>query len=253
MEIKKEENSIMKYSKKIRIKNKIIKKEDILQLSKIVEAEFSDDDYRHHFEIDFWDDSSITDGSSHIFNSDSFERKRAKRIYIEYYSNSLNKHIEITLYDSMYLDNSEITITSNEQLWYGAMITKFSDLLQNIEKQVVFASIVNSPFSIIITPTLGCILSYICVNVLSDIINGKGLVLSEITQTFIIVLVVATNFLLCVLAGKGLSRAFPTMDFCFGPDHMKAGLKTKKAASWCVATFAPSIILYLLEWLIAGK
>lgn len=240
----------MVYSKTIKINRKRITKDDVLQLSKIVETEFSDDDYRHNFCVDFWDDSSITDISSEIFNSAQFDRKRTKRIYIEYYSESLNNHIEITLYDSTYVNDSEIKISSKEQLWYDAMTAKFTDVLSSIEEQCILALLIESPAFWGIVPLAGAIFTYTSVSLISAIINSNGIVLPQWIQMIVVLFAFGINITLCFFGGKCLSQAFPAIEFCFGADHMNRGLKIRKAIIWLFLTITPSVVLYFLEKLL---
>lgn len=241
----------MKYSKTLKIKNKRIKKEDILYLSKIIEDEFPSDDSMLSFKINFWDDSSIADESSCIFSNSFFDRKRTKSISIECYDRSFNRRIQIELYDSTYIDNSKIEITSTEQLWHSSMIAKLEDFLRDLENQHVWAPLTNSSFLAFVILIVSAVLTYICTRPISSIINNHSIALSEPIQTLIIFFIFAVNLVLCVISAKYLYLAFPTIDFCFGPDHMNQSLKNRKAVTWCVATFLPSLLLYLLELLIS--
>lgn len=237
----------MKYSKRIPIRRKRIKEEDILQLAHIVESEFAEDDYKHHFVVDFWDDSSISDESSEIFKSVPFERKRANRVYIEYYNTSRNRHLEIELYDSTYLDGSEICITSNEQIWYESMITKFTDLLQSVENQSGFSVLFQSSAMPAICSAFGLFLTYLCAIRIANIIHENNIILAHSILFFISVLLLGINFALCFISGKCLDKAFPKVEFCFGPEHMNSGLKIRKAVIWCLLTFTPSLLSYLAD------
>ena len=91
----------IKYSKKIVIKRKILKEDDILRIAKLVHEQFQEGDYEEEYNILFDDQSSISSKNSiDVFRTDEFRRRRSERIWLMYRSKGLNNQIEIKLYMS---------------------------------------------------------------------------------------------------------------------------------------------------------
>lgn len=238
---------MMKYSKQIHINKKRIKKEDLLQISKIVMDEFSDEYSDRKFKVNFWDDSSITGDSEDVFNNSYFERKRSKEIVIECFNRGLSNYIRIDLCDSYYLDKSSITVDSDDSYWYNAMVSRFTEFIEETESQNILCIVGNHLFSSVILFVIGYPLSYCSGILIDEMLKNYNIVLSVFLNYLVVIFIVLLNFALSWYLINFLKKAFPSVEFCFGPEHMNSGLKIRKTIMWLIATFSPSIILYALS------
>ena len=101
----------LKYSKKIIIKNKIFKEEDVLLLAKTIQEQFLDIPWRCDVTVRFDDDSRIRGCDTDVFSADAFKRRQSKSIDLEYASAGYKNYCKLELNNAaIWLSESEIEV-----------------------------------------------------------------------------------------------------------------------------------------------
>ena len=239
-----------RYFKKIPLKRKIFSKDDIIQLAKILDDEFQEEDYELCFEISFTDESKISDNSIDVFKSDAIDRKRTKSVRMEYRSSRMSNSIEVTIYQSNNESTlNEISIQSSDEDWFNSITSKFMNVVDTTRAQSKLCQVNDylweGIFVFVIMAVSAALSSYMTATVL-DVFE-----LHNTLQMPIFLVIVA---LYCIIGFKiifsNLRKTYPNIDFDFGPAHLQTS-KNKDNIKWIVGSILfPIVLTIAANWLL---
>lgn len=224
----------IKYSKKIVIKRKILKEDDILRIAKLVHEQFQEGDYEEEYNILFDDQSSISSKNSiDVFRTDEFRRRRSERIWLMYRSKGLNNQIEIKLYNSfLTLADSTVEISSRDKEWYHSICNEISTIIDEVEKQKINITLGVKYFS---ATAIGIIEGLL----LSFSLNKVFLGMLTDSQFALVGSMSSVIFLWINLYFLGLiEKAYPNIEFAFGPLYLNKSQKIRNS----LGIFVPFLI-----------
>ena len=236
----------IKYSKEITIDSKVIRKIDVLQFAQLIKDLFQEGDYLKKFSIFFDDKSSISGQDMDVFECFEFERRKSILIILEYESVRLEKRLKICLRASMQYTSSEIEIISNDNDWYHQTLSKVKSIIEEIEPQNKIA-IVNKPmFEIAITVGFGVILGLLAFIGILNILHFYNLSIPDDLRVFTSVALTLCFYGLINQIIKSIQKAYPSVQFDFGPDFKNKSNKLKKMWGWLISVVIIPIILFMI-------
>lgn len=215
--------SKLKYSKTFKIKWKRIKYDDIIQIAKLVQNQFKEDDYKDCFDIGFCDGSCIEGSDMDIFSTDQFKRRTSERIAFTYHSKGYENKLEIKLYNSAVSPlDSEVMIKSTNQDWFDSILNQINTIIEEIETQrIKITDSIKYVGLSIISIVEALILNYsLCKIVLNPIPIELSSILTGVFAMFF--------SLLNVYFLSKIEKAYPKIEFMFGPEHMNTSKKIRR-------------------------
>lgn len=224
----------IKYSKKILIKRKILKEDDILRIAKLVHEQYQPDDYQEEYNILFDDQSSITGKNSiDVFKSDEFKRRRSKHIWFTYRSKGIENKIDIQLYNSLLsVADSTVEISSTDKDWYNSICNKIATIIDEIEMQkfnITFG--VKYCGSIFLGIIEGLLLFVTLNRIHPDMFtNSESAIVAGLSSAIFIW--INSYF------WKLIEKAYPNIEFSFGPVYLNKSQKIRNS----LGIFIPFLI-----------
>lgn len=226
------------YSKKIRIKNKIIRESDIILFAQLFSEQFSEDNYKNEISLHFEDESKVSGNNIDIFSSDEFKRRRCKSVKFEMASCGYERVFKIELNNpDAWLDKSYVEVMSKDKVWYESMVNRVETVIGETEDQV---SIVRHPYVLAVGMSL--VEAVIFVFSLLRVLSLRTTVYGYIVFIFFsgALLFVLNSFLV-----EKLKTVYPQVEFAFGPTHNNKVLKRRKIIA-LVIPFVFDILLFIL-------
>lgn len=131
---------------KINIRNKIIEKDNIMDLSKYIENLKHDENTEIKFSIKFFDNTSIYGETKDIFTERVCEEREIKSIRLKYHDYTLKNHLSIYIYNYDVNGFSNIEISSAEENWFFTIKSKIEELLSYCKKQSKISNLLINHF-----------------------------------------------------------------------------------------------------------
>lgn len=233
---------MLTYSKKTVIDDKVFKEEDIHLFARWFEELYSDDDYLRLIRLRFDDDSVIEGDAIDVFSTDAFKRRMCKAIRFEYTSKHYERYLRLELINyALWTIKSEIEIRSTDQVWYEAMLNRWETAVNEVEDQKRFVRHLD----------IATILLSMFEAALFSVIVQLKFISTKIGFISVLLLVVSYSvfFLInCHLAEK-VEKAYPRVEFAFGPMHRNDSIKKKHVIGLAVP-FIIDVLLSVLSTLI---
>ena len=226
----------MKFSKSFNIEYKIIKKQDIEELLKLLEKQKKE--FRKKIKIVFDDDSEKENDNIDIIEREELNRRICKKIYFTYNTNNFDDEVEVCLINSSILRySSYVKISSNDEVWYNSIVNNINTILEEIEPQNII-----SKYNILITFILVFIEILLAIiilfNPIQKPINYKGVITSSLSIfLFFITINISTP--------SHIEKIFPKVEFAFGSDY-KNKPKILRKLYVIGIPFLINIILFIL-------
>ncbi len=215
----------IKYSKRIVIKQKIFKEDDILRIAKLIHEQFREGDYEEKYEILFDDQSSIIGKNSiDVFKSDEFQRRQCEQLRFTYISKELDNEIEVKLYNSLLTSiESSVEIRSTDRDWYNSICNQILTIINEVEKQKLNMTWkVKYIASIIIGVTEGILLSCSLDRIFPGALSSSQL--AVISSFFCAIFWLINSYFL-----ELINKAYPNVEFSFGPIYLNKSQKIRKS------------------------
>lgn len=256
----------------ISIKNKIFTKEDILKIGKIIKGvhddcinesirerreKFPDSDPaeieqryygRFKVELERADGTTDTDDSIDLLisNESILDSKKVSSIRIQFSSRSESKSIvaRITEGDGNY---STVSISGDDLTWFNTVVTNITEALEDVRPQNNFIYKHKNIFSIIFSLMLTAI-SSISLLMIFDIL-GMDFKESSKNDTFIILgvlMAVASSTIWQLIVEKIMGPLWKSIEFDFGPDHLKVN-KKRTMYNYAIVAFIFPVLLFVLS------
>lgn len=227
-----------RYSKKIVIKNKILKEDDILRLVRLVHEQSQLDDYQEEYEIQFDDQSCITAAKNiSVFKSDEFKRRRSERIWFKYRSKEFANKIDISLCNSLLLPiDSTVEISSTDKDWYNSICNEISTIINEVERQRFnFTTGVKCFGMTVISFIEGLLLSFSINKIYGGMFTrSQSAFVASISS---VILMLINAYFVDLLA-----KAYPNIEFAFGPAYLNKSQKIRNS----LGIFIPFVIDLIL-------
>ena len=226
------------YSKKITIKGKILKEDDILRIANLIHEQVQPDDYEEEYNILFDDQSCITGKRSiDVFKSDEFRRRRSERIWFTYRSKGFEKKVEICLYNSLLSPvESTVEITSTDKEWYNSTCNEILTIISEVENQKI-----KIPYgakyvgTTIISLVETAIFSYSLERLFPNAFTKSQ---SNAIVFLCYAILLGVDLWLVEL----IEKAYPNVEFSFGPVYLNKSQKIRNS----LGIFVPFVIDLIL-------
>ena len=141
----------LNYTKKGKLSNRIICKENILEIASFFEKLCKENDSKASFEVIFRDKSSISDDSAAVFENHIIKRKDVETIHFSYSDYKNRNYVEVSLNEAFQFSNITNTyeIRSRDEKWYNAIQKELEDVLIGLPKQNFFRHCFKVPWCLI--------------------------------------------------------------------------------------------------------
>lgn len=215
----------IKYSKKIVIKQKIFKEDDILRIAKLIHEQFREGDYEEKYDILFDDKSSIIGKNSiDVFKSDEFKRRRCEQLWFTYKSKQFDNEIEVKLYNSLLTSiESSVEIRSTDRDWYNSICNQILTIINEVEKQKLNMTWkVKYIASIIIGVTESILFSCSLDRIFPETLSSSQF--AAISSFFSVIFCLINSYFL-----ELINKAYPNVEFSFGPAYLNKSQKIRKS------------------------
>ena len=230
--------SELKYAKTFKIEYNILKEGDIIQIAKLFEDLFEENDYQREISLYFNDDSQISSQGIDIFKTDEFRRRLCECITFKYASKGYDRKVEVTLCNSAIMTHStsKIEIFSKDKEWYDRTINRFITILNEVEHQKPIEK-----YSNIITTVLSTVESSLLFFTLIKLSPGSYDNTMPFLMACIMISVLCFNYSLMAQ----LCKAFPRVEFAFGPAHLNPSKRIRKVLN-IIVPLAVDVAFFIL-------
>lgn len=224
----------------IRVKHRIIKRNDIIEMARFFEQIAEEQGGKSKFHVVFRDGTSLEDDHASIMEHSYFKQKDTKCIIFDYisadYANRCHLHLEESLFFGF--DTNEYSIYSEDETWHEVMNVKLADKLCEISKQSVFRRAFAFPWLPIVYMAIQ-VINWKMMPLLGFTFGDWSEVLENTPKeeyTFISVgmffIIRLFVFLILFLT---IALLYPEQEFAFGVSRHPLRMKVRKAFAW-VAT-----------------
>lgn len=258
----------MKQTKMTPVEDKVFKKDDILKFASIL-SEYSKEDYLRFIET--FDDEAYgikripeeyyhgeftitirsTEGT--VYTSDSIgllkeediiDRKKIEGITIFFKGYPASKSVEISFSPKRYTLSNQIAVSSDEAQWFNRVNNELNEVLIDVESQdnVIYKQkvFVGLAFAIIISISL--IISFLQIYKRMDIPSDNlGLFAFGIGTLSSSISMISYSWLI-----KQVDSMWSSIEFDFGPEHLKKNKKMRKAWGFVSTAIIIPILLSIL-------
>lgn len=229
--------SKLEYRKKIEIEYKVIKEDDILQIARLFQDQFEEDDYLRKISLYFSDDSQISGEDIDIFATDEFKRRLCKSVEFSYASKGFEKKFEICLYNTAILKLvGKVEVISSDKEWYDCINNRIITLFGEVEEQKPVEKYSNI-IEIVLSLIEAVLLTSSLAKVFPNIFNVTTMPLLSGGSTLLFICI---NRILMTQ----LCKAFPEVEFAFGPEHLNPSKRLRKIAG-IIIPFALDIVFFI--------
>lgn len=230
--------SKLEYRKKIKIEYKVVKEDDILQIARLFQDQFEENDYEREISLYFSDDSQISGQDIDVFTADEFKRRLCKIVRFSYASKGFEKRLEIWLYNTAIFDVvGKVKIISSDKGWYDSIINKITTLFGEVERQKPVEKYIY--FAVGSLSVLEAILlSLSLTKVFSNIFTAGTMPYLSCGSTMLF-------FLINWRLADQLSKAYPKVEFAFGPEHLNSSKKIRKIVG-IIIPFVIDVVFFVL-------
>ena len=214
----------IEYSKKIIIKRKIIREDDVFRIAKLVHEQLQTGDDKEEYYALFDDQSCITGTNwSKIFKSDEFKKRRGEHLNFTYRSKYGERKIEINIYNSLSrMTDSDVIIFSKDREWYNSICNQISTVINEIENQKIQLTLgAQYLLSIALGIVEGVGFGYLFQKLPQTIISGF-----DLSLVYGISCGIFTAINICAL--ELVTKAYPNVEFSFGPSYLNESEKIKR-------------------------
>lgn len=234
--------SKLEYRKKIKIEYKVVKENDILQIARLFQDQFEENDYEREISLYFSDDSQISGQDIDVFTADEFKRRLCKIVRFSYASKGFEKRLEIWLYNTAIFDVvGKVEIISSDKGWYDSIINRITTLFGEVEKQKPVEKYIY--FAVGSLSVLEAILfSLSLTKVFSNIFTAGTMPYLSCGSTMLF-------FLINWRLADQLSKAYPKVEFAFGPEHLNSSKKIRKIVG-IIIPFVVDVVFFVLGLLL---
>lgn len=141
----------MNYTKNGKLSNRIICKENILEIAALFENLYKENDGKVSFKVVFKDESSISDNTAAVFENYIIKRKDVESIYFGYNDYESHNYVEVRLNETYKFSDITNTyeIRSCDEKWYNATQKQLEDVLFGLPKQNFFRQSFKLPWCLI--------------------------------------------------------------------------------------------------------
>lgn len=259
----------VKDTRKIKIEGKIITKNDLKKISKILEDELEKSNKKGNlteikYNFSFSDDTYREINSEIIFNDNEIlDLKKTKKLQFEYWDFSEKKHVDFEARHGNYGD-TEIIIVGEDLEWTSYIFSLFEDVINSIKPQenfmIKYANILEIATSII----FGYYIFSLLLPIYEILFDALGLTNYKGADKLISLLrtnIYLSKFILSILyifsfylIGGGFAHIlykwildlWPSIEFDFGPEHLKKEKEVRKRIGILITLIVVPIIINLL-------
>lgn len=230
----------MNQSIKIPIKNRIIRKKNILDLANYLEYLNESDNGKTSFRITFKDDREILSDNKEIFESRIFEEKEIYKISMTYIENAYKSRVEINILNYDLYNYSDIKVISDDEKWISNISYNIDEFLSYCDSQNKFNVIFkHNALIIVIVLLLSTIIGLSIALFLRKALN------MNIEATLIPTMILSTIVLMRLF--EKLEKAYPNVEIAIQDKNNMAKKKRSAFISIITIVIIPILVNILYD------
>lgn len=228
---------------KLSINNKIIEKNNIIELATYILTLRQDNDKaKVRFYIDFIDDFTLSSENLDIFENRLFEEKEIKVIRMKYQNYNLENFLSVYLYNYDITKNSRIELESKDENWIFTTKGKIEQLLSFCNNQSPISNLLINHFKIyaFIMVIASFVSSLFTIIFLRNVINW------DLQQSFLMVILVMMLFIMIYSKlFEKLEKAYPLIEIAI-KDKNNMAKKRRKIITLIISLIILPLMLSVL-------